>query len=255
MLQEYAGNSWFLSEHWPVNELRIRRIANSLVSHFPERGAKVLDIGAFNGYVSVLLSLLGFRMTASDAHKLPEVDLFFSKYDIDFLPMNLNEPKPFVAMPAGSFDAVIMGEILEHVVNAPLSVLQDVYRITKPGGLLVLTTPNPSNLMNAIRVLRDRSTLWGTTDFYKVPKIGDGGVICQADIHYREYRASELHDMVTSAGFRVREQSFMGFGRSPNDGPLKRSVKKNFLLQRLLSKRVFASTHYVVAEKRDSSPN
>lgn len=249
MLQEYAGNSWFLNQHWPVNEPRIRRIADDLRKHFPTPGAKVLDLGAFNGYVSVLLSLLGFRATAADAHKLPEVDTFFAKYHIDFQPLNLNDRAPFSSIADASFDAIIMGEILEHILNAPLAVLQDVFRITKARGLLILTTPNPSNIMNAVRLLRDRPTLWGTSDFYKVPKAGDEGIICQADIHYREYRAAELRDMVSSAGFRILEQRFIGFGTAHNEGLLKRTMKRNPLLQPLLSKRIFASTHYLVAQR------
>jgi 2-polyprenyl-3-methyl-5-hydroxy-6-metoxy-1,4-benzoquinol methylase len=249
MLEQYSGNQWFLLEHWPVNEPRIRRIAGDLVKRFPARRAKVLDLGCFNGYLSLLLSGLEFRVTAADAHKLPEVDGFFGKHDIDFLQVNLNDRNSLSNVEPETFDAIVMGEILEHVLNAPLGLLQNVFRITKPGGLLVLTTPNPSNVMNAIRVLRDRPTLWGTTDFFKVPKIDQTGVICQADIHYREYRAAELRDMVSSAGFRVIDQRFIAFGGAARDGLLKRTIKRNPLLQELLTRRLFASTQYLVAER------
>jgi SAM-dependent methyltransferase len=39
-----------------------------------------------------------------------------------------------------SFDTVVSTELLEHVSN-PLRALQEMYRVLKPGGYLVLTTP------------------------------------------------------------------------------------------------------------------
>ncbi len=119
----------------------------------------------------------------------------------------------------------------------------------KPGGLHLLTTPDPSNIMNAVGVLLDRSTLWGTDKFASLPKMDGAGVICEADIHYREYRASELAQMVTESGFRILKMKCIPFGEAPGEGSLKTLMKRAPGLRKLTTHRLLAGTHYVVAER------
>ena len=50
-------------------------------------------------------------------------------------------------------DVVVLGEVFEHILNHPAGLLQAVFRILRPGGTVILTTPNPSTLINAVRLL------------------------------------------------------------------------------------------------------
>lgn len=47
--------------------------------------------------------------------------------------------------PDGTFDLVVSLELLEHL-SAPMMHLRELWRITRPGGLLLLTTPNFNGL-------------------------------------------------------------------------------------------------------------
>ena len=136
MLAAYSDNDWFLHQHWPIHG---RRFAGSLAiswSNCPGRGANLLDVGCFNGYFSLLATLLGFRATGSDAHKLPEIEALFAANHIRFLQANLNQPLSFSSTASNTFDAAVaMGEILEHVLNHPVGLLQEIGRIMKPGGI------------------------------------------------------------------------------------------------------------------------
>lgn len=51
-----------------------------------------------------------------------------------------------------SFDAIIAGEFVEHVPAPALSiVLSEFYRVLKPNGRVLLTTPNPTSFLVHIR--------------------------------------------------------------------------------------------------------
>lgn len=80
----------------------------------------------------------------------------------DILPRPKNLPSPITwycsdlnhgdVVPAASFDAVIAAEVIEHLEN-PREVAREWYRILKPGGRLVLSTPNNESIRSLIALL------------------------------------------------------------------------------------------------------
>ena len=54
----------------------------------------------------------------------------------------------------GTFDGLFAGEILEHVVD-PRAALREWKRVVKPGGILIVTTPNAARLMNRVNRCRE----------------------------------------------------------------------------------------------------
>jgi len=247
MLAQFAANEWFLENHWPENRERVRRIMNELLRRFPQRSARVLDVGCFNGYMSLFARLLGFEVTGSDAFAFVDRQMIFRDFGIEFLETNLNATRPFLQVGDATYEAVIFAEIFEHILNHPLGVLREIARILKPDGLLLMTTPNPSTVTNAVRILLDRHSLWGTDSFGEMQKFGDNGTICQADIHYREYRTREVNDLLRKAGFKVCQVSYMGMGSPENENVLKRVVKRS--CARLLRRRLFGNTQFIVATR------
>jgi 2-polyprenyl-3-methyl-5-hydroxy-6-metoxy-1,4-benzoquinol methylase len=247
MLREFSWNTWFLTNHWPENEARVRRMLKDLVDDYPDRDASVLDVGCFVGHISLLIRLMGFETTGADAVRFPEREIAFSKYGIHELHTNLDHEFPFQRVPSCAFDAIVAGEIFEHILNHPLGVLKEFSRILKPRGKLILTTPNPSTAMNAVRVLLDKETGWGTIPFAEVPKITEGRVGCAAHIHFREYRTSDLVSLLENAGFVIRNIAYLPMGSSSMQSPFKKFVKSSRLLRGFLRKRLFAATQYIVA--------
>jgi SAM-dependent methyltransferase len=250
MLDYFAGNEWFIGRYWPENEPRVRTLLSDLARLVPGGGA-VFEPGCGNGYVSFLTSRIGHSVTATDAwHPADRAELFRrARVQVFDSNMNLAEPWPEIA--DRTFDAVLFGEVFEHLLNHPVGLLRQIHRVLKPGGVLLLTTPNPSTLANAVRVLLDRHSLWGTEDFAGTPKVVDGHIIDRGDIHYREYRADELRGLLSAAGFRVDVSRYI-HSDSPAGQPAKRFMKR-LLTARLKSTRLFATSNYAIAVKQGQS--
>jgi 2-polyprenyl-3-methyl-5-hydroxy-6-metoxy-1,4-benzoquinol methylase len=106
-------------------------------------GARVLDApcGEEAALTRALIDV-GFDAHGADLDTQPEELLGKA-----FTKVNLDEPLPWSG---GTFDAVFSTEGIEHLENH-FSFLREVCRILKPGGLLVLTTPNITALRSRVR--------------------------------------------------------------------------------------------------------
>ncbi len=106
-----------------------------------------LDIGAGSGDLLALLrrSMPELQAQACDYH----IERFSLK-DVPIVQLDLNtHPLPY---PDASFDLVTCSEVLEHVENYR-AVLREIRRVLKPGGLMVVTTPNVLNMKSRLRYL------------------------------------------------------------------------------------------------------
>jgi len=252
LLSEFSENPWFTKTFWPENEHRIRLVLGDIQANV-STGEPVMDVGCFNGYLSFLLSKLGYRVTAVDAADIEGRDEMFARCGIQLLSCNLNEPTALNSVPDNFFSAVVMGEVIEHVLNHPLGLMKSIARITAPKGILLLTTPNPATLANAYRTLRGTHTLWGTPQFMDLPKIENAQVTDIGDVHYREYRASEITHLLAATGFTIERFKYFAYGVSREQVLIKRGLKSNPLARLLMSHRVFGANQYVLARQNEKS--
>jgi 2-polyprenyl-6-hydroxyphenyl methylase/3-demethylubiquinone-9 3-methyltransferase len=109
-------------------------------------GARVLDIAAAQGNFSLTLAEMGYKVTWNDLRgDLAEyVRLKHERGEIDFAPGNafeLSFPTPF--------DAVLITEVIEHVAH-PDEFLAKTAQLVRPGGYVVMTTPNGAYFRNTL---------------------------------------------------------------------------------------------------------
>jgi len=107
--------------------------------------SKVLDAPC-GGTAALTLALRdrGFDATGADID--PEAAMALGN---DFVKANLDGALPW---PDQTFDLVISTEGIEHLENH-YSFLREVNRVLKPGGTLILTTPNITALRSRVRFL------------------------------------------------------------------------------------------------------
>jgi len=64
-----------------------------------------------------------------------------------------------------SFDLIVAGELIEHLIDQE-SFLRECYRLLRPGGRLVLTTPNLSFSINRLLILFGREPMFVSAPYH-----------------------------------------------------------------------------------------
>jgi SAM-dependent methyltransferase len=100
--------------------------------------------------------------------------------------------------PDAHFATVICGELIEHLFADPMHLMSQVNRILRPGGHLVLTTPNIAALRGISGILQGYHP--GFFHAYIRPAEGTGEVDAR---HNREYAPREIHQLLENSGFEV----------------------------------------------------
>ena len=107
--------------------------------------------------------------------------------------VDLAQPWPW---PDASFDAVLSVEGIEHL-ESPFAYLREIHRVLKPGGTLVLTTPNIVSLRSRVRFL-------GSGFFHHDPR-----PLREAARHLLHHISTmtlaELRYALRTSGFELRE--------------------------------------------------
>jgi 2-polyprenyl-3-methyl-5-hydroxy-6-metoxy-1,4-benzoquinol methylase len=244
LLEHFRGNSWFLNEYWPMNKHRAFRMVRELKRYVPD-GGTVFEPGCGIGYITFLAACSGYRAIGADAWEPDGREQMLASVAASCIRCNMNELSPWPEIADGEFDAILFGEVFEHLLNHPVGVLREIRRILKPGGLMILTTPNPATLINALRLLRGTLSFWGTETFMHEPKIASGRIIDKGEVHYREYLKDELVRAIEVAGFVDVQHSYDRVPPLPYESVLRRSAKTV-----LPCVRIFSSGHYVLAFNR-----
>ena len=129
---------------------RWRYILRQIVT--TQTGVRLLDVGAGNGYF-VFLARRDFGL-AAEGVEISEAEIAFAR---DKFGVQLRKA-PLRNLPA-SYDVVTSFNVVEHVKD-PKRLLADMAERLRPGGLLVLTTPNPACIHRRLQGLKK----WGMVD-------------------------------------------------------------------------------------------
>lgn len=106
-----------------------------MVASVPTRGA-LLDFGSGSGQLLEELHSLGSFETLAGADLMERPRRLAG--DVVWSSCDLNQPLPYQD---GNFDVIVSSEVIEHLEN-PRAVTREWSRLLRPGGTLILSTPN-----------------------------------------------------------------------------------------------------------------
>lgn len=116
---------------------------------------RILEVGCGEGALLRLLRERGWNVVGTDI-ALPVVELARRKHGIEVIRSPLDE-RLVADLGEGSFDAVIMWGLLEHLPE-PLLALRLCRRLLRRGGGLVIYTPNADGIFHRLAWLSYRVT-------------------------------------------------------------------------------------------------
>ena len=148
------------------------------------RPKRVLDVGCSTGYLASRLQERGATVVGLDLDEraAEQARRFCEAVHVgDVETMEL----PFEP---GSFDAIVAGDFIEHLRD-PGAFLARIRPLLRPGGLLVLSTPNIANWAMRLSLLfgRFRYTEWGLLD----------------RTHTHLFTRKTLRECLETAGYRI----------------------------------------------------
>jgi SAM-dependent methyltransferase len=160
--------------------------------------ARILELGANPYFLTRLLRERGLTVVCANwfgeawaeaGSNRQTVTEGGSPTTYEFAHFNMErDPFPFAD---DSFDLVLFCEILEHLPVDPVHPLAEIHRVLKPGGLMLLTTPNAARWDNVARMLRG-DNVFGPLSGY--------GVYGR---HNREYTQGEVEDLLSRCGYEI----------------------------------------------------
>jgi SAM-dependent methyltransferase len=188
----------------------IERVADSMrtvataVEKILPTGASILDFGSGPCDKVAVLQNLGYQCSAFDDLQDPwhqagqnrrkildfardqGIDLRLKRDDSAFLPWR-----------PGTFDLVMLNDVLEHLHDSPRQLLLDLLRLVRPEGYVLVTVPSAVNIRKRLALMRGKTNLPAFNMFYWSPTPWRG--------HVREYVRDDLRQLARYLDLEVAE--------------------------------------------------
>ncbi|HET7875573.1 MAG TPA: class I SAM-dependent methyltransferase [Methylomirabilota bacterium] len=149
------------------------------------RGRRLLDVGAADGFLAELLTARGWTVTALERD--PEQAARARGRCKEVVVADLEEAAPKLA---GSFEAIVYGDILEHLSD-PLRVLVAINRTLARGGVVIVSVPNVAHLWMRFNLFLGRF------------EYADRGILDRT--HLRFFTRRSFRRLLGQAGLEVKE--------------------------------------------------
>ena len=189
-----------------MNVVRVVRVVEQLRRRGFEQGS-VLEVGAWFGSFSLALARLGYDVVACDRYSS-----YGSAFDANVRLLERSgvrivstdrEHELDQISALAQFDVVLAGAVIEHIPHTPRFLLEALFRAVRPGGLLVLDTPNLTRYWNRRAFERGETIFQPLADQYRTDPPWEG--------HHREFTAAEMKWMLETVGCEDVNVEFLDY--------------------------------------------
>jgi len=178
---------------------RMRRVVAACASLHPR---SIIDIGCGRGFLLQQLLARDPSLTAYGVELSSMLAREARAAGIDVFEQNVEAGIP---LPDNSIDVAVLGEVIEHVFD-PDACVEEMRRILRPGGTLIVTTPNLASWLNRLLVLFGVQPVFTETSTRKkyghwLAALGQGKSTTQG--HLKLFTLGALREMLDDLGFDV----------------------------------------------------
>lgn len=184
-------------------------------------GARILDAGAQFLHASMALREMGYEVDAADVAPYAAEPRLRARAG-DRLRVHGTTSLSQTCFPDATFGAVLLLEVLEHLTENPRPIWAEVARVLKPGGRVVVTTPNLYRLgggggaaLQALRLVTGRGM---------GPTVDDVLRLHSGAHHWKEYGRRDLRRYFSALGWRIERMD--SFNYLPSRQLLFRALKR-----------------------------
>lgn len=149
------------------------------------QGKRILELGCADGFISRHLTERGCSVTGVEVDA--EAAERARRWCDQVVVCDLNQPDWIGRVGAG-FDAVLCGDVLEHLARPELA-LQQVHKVLAPGGRVIICVPNIAQVRVRLGLLLGRFN-YAPTGILDVT-------------HLRFYTYKTARELIQGAGYRI----------------------------------------------------
>ncbi len=170
------------------SEIEFANLTKKYYEFYSNKTFTFFDVGCCSGSYHIVYDKFFEKITLADIcdYRASEVKERFPFFIIDL-------SFPELPKGIGQYDFVNCLEVIEHIQNDAQAML-NLFKLVKPGGYLLLSTPNKLRASQRIK------------EFFGFPKKfptseKDG----QINMHYREYSKDEIVNLVRKFNFVIKD--------------------------------------------------
>lgn len=185
-----------LQHYYHIHEYRYLYILKKITQLSLSPKDSILDIGCYPLHLFVTLQKMGYDLFGLSSHheSIQEKNITITNIEKEKIPF-AND----------TFCLVIMTEVIEHLTVSPTIYLKEIYRVLRPGGYLLITTPNVAHAKNRLKMFMGKNIYFPLFQLYETNNHEDGSIYHR---HNREYTQRELIEIMRCANFTIRDARF-----------------------------------------------
>ncbi len=154
-IKDSNNYDYFKPHENKITKDEIHRLHDTIEEEISSSASIVLDVGCGNGWLSSRMLSKGHKVISMDISRSNVIKVL-QKYSSESH-QGLVADAYHLPMKSNTIDCIIASEVMEHVYD-PKLFIESLYRVLKPGGKIIITTPYNERIEYHLCVHCNKST-------------------------------------------------------------------------------------------------